>query len=257
MNDVWDVVAENSLVTSLIKVTEGELETQLVPLDVKTFPFVLGATVETALVPLPTITPLAVKVVAPVPPFVTEIVVAFQVPVPMVPTVVIAADPIEGAAPIVLYEIVLAADPLNVEPVASPFPLLLIVKLLTVFVEKLILALPSKDVPLIVTAVANLDAVAAFPLIDPIIGLLKVFVPVTVCAPASVMSPFELNVDQSVADNKPLLVIEAVGIFKVIVGVVVPFATVLLKSVPLVPKVKAATAVTVPLVSEGFPVKSA
>jgi hypothetical protein len=102
VNDVWDVVAENSLATSLIKVTEGVLEIQLVPLEVKTFPFVLGATVETALVPLPTITPLAVKVVAPVPPLATVMVLAFQVPVAIVPKVVMELDPIVGAAPIEL-----------------------------------------------------------------------------------------------------------------------------------------------------------
>jgi hypothetical protein len=44
----------------------------------------------------------------------------------------------------------------------------------------------------------------------------------------------------------PLLVADAVGTFNVITGVVVPVATVLLKSVPVVPSVKAATDVTVP-----------
>ena len=55
-----------------------------------------------------------------------------------------------------------------------------------------------------------------------------------------------LNVDQSVDDNAPRLLADAVGTFKVITGVVVPLATVELKSVPVVPKVKAATEVTVP-----------
>ena len=57
---------------------------------------------------------------------------------------------------------------------------------------------------------------------------------------------FELNVLQSALDNAPLFVALAVGTFKVITGVVVLVATVELKSVPLVPKVNAATLVTVP-----------
>jgi hypothetical protein len=48
----------------------------------------------------------------------------------------------------------------------------------------------------------------------------------------------------------PLAVAEASGTFKVITGVVAPLATEELKSVPVVPKVKAATLVTVPLVLE-------
>jgi hypothetical protein len=44
---------------------------QVVPLLVKTLPDVLGATKETADVPLPNTTLLAVKVVAPVPPLAT------------------------------------------------------------------------------------------------------------------------------------------------------------------------------------------
>jgi len=56
-----------------------------------------------------------------------------------------------------------------------------------------------------------------------------------------------LKVDQSVDDSAPLFVAEAVGTCNVITGVVVPVATVLLKSVPVVPKVKAATEVTVQL----------
>ena len=55
-----------------------------------------------------------------------------------------------------------------------------------------------------------------------------------------------LNVDQSVELNAPLLVAEAVGTFNVITGVVVPLATVDERSVPVVPKVSAATDVTVP-----------
>ena len=55
-----------------------------------------------------------------------------------------------------------------------------------------------------------------------------------------------MNVDQSAAVNAPRLAAEAVGTFNVITGVVVPVATVDVKSVPVVPKVKAATEVTVP-----------
>ena len=55
-----------------------------------------------------------------------------------------------------------------------------------------------------------------------------------------------LNVVQSAALNAPLLVADAVGTFNVITGVVVEFTTVELKSVPVVPKVRAATLVTVP-----------
>ena len=58
--------------------------------------------------------------------------------------------------------------------------------------------------------------------------------------------PLLLNVVQSAALNAPRLVADAVGTFNVMTGVVVPLATVELKSVPVVPSVKAATLVTVP-----------
>ena len=58
-----------------------------------------------------------------------------------------------------------------------------------------------------------------------------------------------LNVVQSAELKAPRLAAEAVGTFKVITGVVVPVATVLDKSVPVVVNVKAATDVTVPAVS--------
>lgn len=235
----------------------GVLDIHVVPLDVNTFPLALGETELTALVPFPNITALAVKVVAPVPPFATVIPVAFHVPVVILPSVVIEVDPIVGAAPMVLYEIVFTADPLKEVPETSPVPILLKLNALTVLVEKLIFALPSNEVPLMVTGVDNLEAVAAFPLIDPIIVLLNVFVPTTVCTPLSVISPFALNVSQSAADSKPLFVLEAVGIFNVMVGVLVLFETELLISVPLLLIANAFTAVTVPFVSVGFPVKSA
>lgn len=55
-----------------------------------------------------------------------------------------------------------------------------------------------------------------------------------------------LKLVQSAALKAPLLAAEAVGIFSVMTGVVVPLATVELTSVPVVPSVKAATEVTVP-----------
>ena len=58
--------------------------------------------------------------------------------------------------------------------------------------------------------------------------------------------PLLLNVVQSAALKAPRLVAEAVGTFSVITGVVVPLATVEERSVPVVPKVSAATEVTVP-----------
>jgi hypothetical protein len=57
-----------------------------------------------------------------------------------------------------------------------------------------------------------------------------------------------VNDRQSAALKAPRLVAEAVGTLSVITGVVVGFATVLVKSVPAVPSVNAATLVTVPTV---------
>lgn len=62
----------------------------------------------------------------------------------------------------------------------------------------------------------------------------------------TVPEPLLLNVVQSAALKAPRLVAEAVGTFSVITGVVVPLATVEVRSVPVVPKVNAATEVTVP-----------
>lgn len=53
-----------------------------------------------------------------------------QVPLPIVPTVVRLLEPASGEAPMELYEMVLAAEPLYVDPDASPVPLLLIVNAL-------------------------------------------------------------------------------------------------------------------------------
>ena len=74
-------------------------------------------------------------------------------------------------------------------------------------------------------------------------------IPLTVPVPDTEVTdplPLLLKVVQSVELNAPLFVALAVGTFNVITGVVVPFATVLDKSVPVVPKVSADTEVTVP-----------
>ena len=55
-----------------------------------------------------------------------------------------------------------------------------------------------------------------------------------------------LNVVQSAEINAPRFTALALGTFNVITGVVVLLATVELRSVPVVPNVKAATEVTVP-----------
>ena len=109
-------------------------------------------------------------------------------------------------------------------------------------------ALKSYDVPLIVRVLV----VGTPPNPDNVyVGILRVLVikvadpefPVVVRVIALC---FELNVLQSVELKAPLLVAEAVGTFNVITGVVVPVATVLVISVPVVPIVNAETDVTVP-----------
>ena len=62
--------------------------------------------------------------------------------------------------------------------------------------------------------------------------------------------PLLLNVVQSAALNAPRLAAEAVGTCSVMTGVVVGFATVLERSVPVVPRVSAATLVTVPAAAD-------
>ena len=84
----------------------------------------------------------------------------------------------------------------------------------------------------IVLAPVNLGKVFVVPV--PVTGLVKVF-----C--------LLLKVVQSALESAPRLVALAVGTFKVITGVVVLLATVELKSVPVVPIVKAATDVTEPV----------
>jgi len=56
-----------------------------------------------------------------------------------------------------------------------------------------------------------------------------------------------LNVLQSAELNAPLFAADAVGMFSVMAGVVVLLATLEVTSVPVVPRVKAATEVTVPV----------
>ena len=75
---------------------------------------------------------------------------------------------------------------------------------------------------------------------------LKVAAPLVPVVVKVIVPCFELNVLQSALDNAPLFAALAVGTFKVITGVVVLVATVLDKSVPVVPSVNAATDVTVP-----------
>ena len=79
---------------------------------------------------------------------------------------------------------------------------------------------------------------------DPVnVNPLTVPVPLT---DVTVPTPLPLNVVQSAALNTPLFNALAVGTFNVMTGVVVPFAMVLVRSVPVVPNVIAATLVTVP-----------
>jgi hypothetical protein len=64
--------------------------------------------------------------------------------------------------------------------------------------------------------------------------------------------PLLLNVVQSAELSTPRFVADAVGMFSVITGVVVPVATDDPTSVPVVPMVSAATLVTVPLLLKVF-----
>ena len=103
------------------------------------------------------------------------------------------------------------------------------------------LAEPFTDLPVApivkVLAVAQVVAVVALPsrlpvIIDENMQLFEnVFTPAMVCVPIVIT---------------PLAVALASGTFKVITGVVVPLATVLVILVPVVPIVRAATDVTVP-----------
>ena len=79
-----------------------------------------------------------------------------------------------------------------------------------------------------------------------VVGVATVIIPPVKPTLVTVPEPLLLKVVQSVELNAPRLAAEAVGTCSVMTGVVVPFATVLDRSVPLVPRVSAATLVTVP-----------
>ena len=79
----------------------------------------------------------------------------------------------------------------------------------------------------------------AYPLAAPLLATFSGVNPKAAC--------LVLNVVQSAALKAPLLVADAVGKLNVITGVVVPVAIVDVTSVPVVPRVKAATLVTVPV----------
>ena len=91
----------------------------------------------------------------------------------------------------------------------------------------------------IVPEVVIVPPVSVNPLTDPAVAML-----------VTVPLPLPLNNVQSELLKTPLLVALAVGTFNVITGVVVPFATVEVKSIPALPIVSAATLVTVPLYGE-------
>ena len=80
-----------------------------------------------------------------------------------------------------------------------------------------------------------------------VVGVATVTIPPVKLTLVTLPLPLLLNVVQSAALKAPRLAADAVGTWSVITGVVVPFATVLDRSVPVVPRVSAATLVTVPL----------
>ena len=80
-----------------------------------------------------------------------------------------------------------------------------------------------------------------------VVGVATVTIPPVKLTLVTLPLPLLLNVVQSAALTAPRLAADAVGTWSVITGVVVPFATVLDRSVPVVPRVSAATLVTVPL----------
>ena len=90
---------------------------------------------------------------------------AFHVPLAIVPTVVMAPEPAEGAAPIVLYEIVIGDEPLKFVLETVPVPALLKEIALEVFASIVISAVPLKSTPLIVLIFNNASAVAALPVV--------------------------------------------------------------------------------------------
>ena len=249
----------------LIVLAAGAVLAQVVPSDVSRLPDVLGATNVGADAPLPRITLLAVSVVKLVPPLATGNAVPEYV-IASVPLVVIGLPDIESTDGTVAATEVTEPEPLllnvvqsvddrypstevvatgiDIAGVAPPLettglvPVTLVTVplplLLKVF-QSVLVKYPSTEV----VAAAILMAGVVPP--DEATGA----VPVTL---VTVPEPLLLNVVQSVELKAPRLVAEAVGTCSVITGVVVLVATVEDKSVPVVPRVKAATEVTVPKV---------
>jgi hypothetical protein len=109
----------------------------------------------------------------------------------------------------------------------------------------------SRSVPL--TSSVDAGALVLMPTLPPVnsaeyVALENVCVPAheLVAATAAANVVFPLKVDQSAALKAPRFAAEAVGMFNVMTGVVVPVATVELTSVPVVPNDSAETLLTVP-----------
>ena len=94
-----------------------------------------------------------------------------------------------------------------------------------------------------VTLVVNVSEGVVPPLDVPAKPLLEAIEIAVTYEPAGCLL---LKVVQSALLRAPRLVADAVGTFSVMTGVMVPLATVELRSVPVVPNVSAATLVTVP-----------
>ena len=111
----------------------------------------------------------------------------------------------------------------------------------------------DKPVPSVISSITPVPAVALpislLVLTEVVIVPLVVIVPpdINPAVAMLVTVPLLLNVVQSAALKAPLFKALAVGTLRVITGVVVLLATVELRSVPVVPNVKADTFVTVPV----------
>ena len=102
--------------------------------------------------------------------------------------------------------------------------------------------LPAPPVVVTIPLLVRLERVAIFCEVFTVIVLLELVKPVEKVK----ADCFALKVEKSAALKAPLLLADAVGIFNVMVGLVVPFATDEAMSVPVVPNVNAFTLVTVP-----------
>ena len=102
--------------------------------------------------------------------------------------------------------------------------------------------LPVPPVVVTIPLLVKLERVAIFCEVFTVIELLVLVKPVEKVK----ADCFALKIEKSAALKAPLLVADAVGIFNVMVGLVVPLATVDVISVPVVPNVSAFTFVTVP-----------